>query len=123
MDKLYSLVAAVVLFTGCSYQNEAIELSSYKANYMSKTIEDQNNLSFLSVTDVREDKTTIGYILVNDTINRKFYSNVDFAYKYKEGLDKVLKAAKFNFVNNPADANTKIDVMILINSMKTFMEK
>lgn len=112
MHKLYSLVAAVVFLMGCSYQNEAIELSSYRANYMSKTIEDHNNLSFLSVIDTREDKTSIGYVLVNDTINRKLYSNVDFAYKYKEGLDKVLKSAKFNLVNNPADANTKIDVMI-----------
>ncbi len=112
MKKIYSLVAIVFLSTGCSYNNEAIELSAYKLNYISKTINDSNNISFLSVTDIREDKTSIGYVLVNDKVDTKFYSHVDFAGRYRDGLSKVLKAAKFNLVNNPADANTKIDVKI-----------
>ena len=112
MKKIYCLLAVVVLITGCSYKNEAIELSSYKSDYLSKTIVDRNNISFLTVTDIREDKTSIGYVLVNDKVDTKLYSHVDFAGRYTEGLTKVLKAAKFNLVNNPADANTKIDVKI-----------
>lgn len=112
MKKLYSLVAVVVLMTGCSYKNEAIELSSYKPHYLSKTTEDRNNISYLSVTDTREDKTTIGYVLVNNNVDRKFYSYVNFADRYREGLTKALIAANFNLINNPADANTKIDVFI-----------
>lgn len=112
MKKLYSLVAVVVLMSGCSYKNEAIELSSYKAHYLSNTTEDRNNISFLSVTDIREDKTSIGYVQVNDKVDIKLYSNVDFAGRYTEGLTKVLTAAKFNLVNNAAGANTKIDVKI-----------
>lgn len=112
MHKFYSLVASVVILTGCSYRNEAIELSSYKANYITQTINDQNNASFLSVTDIRKDKTSIGHVLVNDTVNNMFYSNVNFEDRYKEGLTKVLTTAKFNLVHNPEDANTKIDVKI-----------
>jgi len=112
MNKLYSLVVAVVLMTGCSYKNEAIELSAYKSDYLTKTTEDHNNISFLSVTDIRENKTSIGYVLVNGKVNTKLYSHVDFASRYTAGLTKVLTGAKFNLVNNPADANTKIDVKI-----------
>jgi uncharacterized lipoprotein YajG len=112
MKKLYSVVAIVVLMTGCAYNNEAIELSAYKLDYLSKTIEDSSTISFLSVSDIREDKTSIGHVLVNDKIDAKLYSHVDFAGRYTEGLTKVLKAAKFNLVNNPADANRKIDVKI-----------
>lgn len=102
----------VLLSTGCSYKNEAIELSAYKLNYISKTINDRNNISFLSVTDTRENKKSIGHVLVNDKVDTKLYSHVDFAGRYRDGLTKVLKAAKFNLVNNPTDANTKIDVKI-----------
>lgn len=112
MNKLYSLVAVVVLMSGCSYKNEAIELSSYKAHSLSKTIEDRNNISFLSVTDIREDKTSIGYVEANGQVTAKLYSYVDFADRYKEGLTTVLKTAMFNLVNNSVDANTKIDVKI-----------
>ena len=105
-------MAVVVLMTGCTFKNEAIELSSYKAHYLSKTTEDRNNISFLSVMDIREDKASVGHVLVNDKVDTKLYSHVDFADRYKEGLTRVLKAAQFNLVNNLADANTKIDVKI-----------
>jgi uncharacterized lipoprotein len=112
MKNLYSLVAAVILMSGCSYKNEAIELSSYKAHALSTTTVDRNNISFLSVTDIREDKTSIGHVEANTQVTTKLYSYVNFADRYKEGLTNVLKDAKFNLVNNPADANTKIDVKI-----------
>lgn len=112
MNKLYSLVAIAVLMTGCTYKNEALELDAYKVNYVSKTIDDQNTISYLSVTDAREDKSSIGYVLVNDKVYTKLYSNVNFADRYRDGLTKVLKAGKFNLANDPADANRKIDVRI-----------
>jgi uncharacterized lipoprotein len=112
MKKLYSLVAVIVLMSGCSYKNESIELSSYKTHTLSKTTEDRNNISFLSVTDIRDDKTSIGYVEANNQVTSKLYSYVNFADRYREGLTAVLKDAKFNLVNTPADANTKIDVKI-----------
>lgn len=112
MKKLVSFVAAIVLITGCSYKNEAIELSAYKPHSLSKTTADRNNISFLTVTDIRADKTSIGYVEANGQVTTKLYSYVDFADRYKEGLTKVLKVAMFNLVNNAADANTKIDVKI-----------
>jgi uncharacterized lipoprotein len=112
MSKLYSLVAVVVLMTGCSYKNEAIELSSYKTQYLGKTAQDKNSISLSSVTDTREDKSTMGYVEANGQVTTKLYSYVNFADRYRDGLTKVLKDAKFNVVNNPTDANKKIDVKI-----------
>lgn len=112
MNKLYSLIAVVVLITGCSYKNEAIELSSYKTQYLGQTAQDANTVALSSVTDVREDKTSIGYVEGNGKVTAKLYSYVNFADRYREGLTRVLKVAKFNLVNNPLDANAKIDVKI-----------
>ncbi|MDP2076482.1 MAG: hypothetical protein Q8N01_07245 [Sulfuricurvum sp.] len=112
MSKLYSLVAVIVLMTGCSYKNEAIELSSYKTQYIGQTTQDMSTASLSSVTDIREDKTSIGYVEANGQVTTKLYSYVNFADRYRDGLARVLKVAKFNLVNNPTDANTKIDVKI-----------
>lgn len=112
MNKLYGLVAVIVLMTGCSYKNEAIELSSYKTQYMGKTAQDMNSFSLSSVTDTREDKTSIGYVEANGQVTAKLYSYVNFADRYRDGLTRVLTAAKFNLVNNSSDASTKIDVKI-----------
>lgn len=111
MNQLYSLVAVLVLMTGCSYKNEAIELPSFKAQYLGKTTQDKGNTLF-TVTDTREDKTSIGYVEANGYATTKLYSYVDFAEKYREGLTNVLKAAKFNLTNNVAEANTIISVDI-----------
>lgn len=112
MKKLYSLVAAVVLMSGCSYQNEAIELSAYKPQYLGQTAQDQNSVSFLSVTDARDDKTSIGYIEANGVVTSKFYSYVDFASRYKEAITSAMQAGKFKLAKNPTEANTIIGVNI-----------
>jgi len=112
MKKLYSLVAAVILISGCSYKNDALELAPYKMQFLGKTSHDPNSILFLSVTDVRKDKTSIGYVEANGQITAKLYSNVDFENRYKEGLTEAFKAAKFNLVNNPVNANTTINVKI-----------
>jgi uncharacterized lipoprotein len=98
--------------TGCSYKNEAIVLSSYKTEYSGQRAQDMNSFSLSSVTDTREDKTSIGYVEANGKVTTKLYSYVNFADRYRDGLVRVLKVAKFNLVNNPEDANTKIDVKI-----------
>lgn len=112
MKKLYGLMAIAVLMGGCSYKNEPIELASYQPRYLSKTTQDHNNLTYLSVSDVRKEKTSIGHTLVNGNIDTKFYSHVDFAKRYQDGLSKALDAANFNLINNSAGANTQIDVKI-----------
>jgi len=112
MIKIYSLIVMVILMSGCSYKNEAIELPSYKTQYLSQATQDPSSVSFLAVTDAREDKTSIGHVEANGQITSKFYSNVDFAERYKEGLTNALKSAKFNLRNNPAGADATIDVKI-----------
>ena len=112
MKKLYSLVAAVVLMSGCSYKNEAIELSAYKPQYLGKTPQDQNSISFVSVTDGRDDKTSIGYVEANGVVTSKFYSYVDFASRYKEAIASAMQAGKFNVAKNAAQANEIIGVNI-----------
>jgi len=112
MSKLYSLVAVAVLMTGCSYKNEAIELSSYKTQYLGQTAYDKSSVFLSSVTDIREDKTSIGYVEGNGQVTTKLYSYVNFADRYRDALAMVLKVAKFNLANSPADTSTKIDVKI-----------
>jgi uncharacterized lipoprotein len=112
MKQLYSLLAVIVLMTGCTYKNEAIELSPFKAQYLGRTTQDTNSISLLAVTDAREDKTSIGYVEANGYATTKLYSYVDFADKYREGLANVLKTAKFKLTNNAAEANTIISVKI-----------
>lgn len=112
MHKFYSLVASVVMLTGCSYKNDPIELSSYKTQYLGKTTQNMNSVSLSSVTDTRENKTSIGYVEANGHVTTKLYSYVNFADRYREGLARVLKLARFNLVNNPLDSDTKIDVKI-----------
>lgn len=112
MKTWMGLLAAVVLMTGCAYKNESIELVSYQPHNLSKTMVDRNNLSYLSVMDIRDDKSSIGHVLVNNNVDTKLYSYVNFADRYYDGLTKALKAANFNLVNEPGDANMKIDVSI-----------
>jgi uncharacterized lipoprotein len=127
MKKLYSLVAVVVLMSGCSYKNEPIELSSYKAQYLGQMTQDTNSVSLLSVTDIREDKRSIGHVEANGQVTTKLYSYVDFANRYKEGLEYALKAAKINLTKNPADSDTTIsvkikDIQIVYNDTEKFDE-
>lgn len=113
VKSLYSLAAAaVILMSGCSYKNEALELSSYKAQNYGKTTQEPTRVSYLSVTDGRDDKTSIGYVEANGHVTEKLFSYVDFANRYKEGLTSALRAAKFNLVNDPASANTTISVKL-----------
>lgn len=128
MKSLYGLAAlAMILMTGCSYKNEAIELSSYKGQYLGKTTQDKSPVSLVSVTDAREDKTSVGHVLANDVETAKLYSYVNFADRYKEALNSALHSAKFNLVQNPADAATVItvkikDIQLIYNDTKKFDE-
>lgn len=112
MKKLYSLAVAVILMTGCSYKNESIELYSYHATHLNATTKNMDNISYLSVSDTREEKTEIGYVEANGQRTAKLFSYVNFADRYKETLIQVLKDSKFNLVENPESANTKINVNI-----------
>lgn len=111
MFKLLTLIATAVLISGCSYHNEALELATYENTYTGKTVQN-STVSLISVTDARIDKTSIGHVEANGQITGKLFTHVSITDRYKDGLTKVLKAAKFNLVQNPADANTKIDVKI-----------
>ncbi len=101
MFKLLILITAAVLISGCSYHNAALELATYENTYTGKTVQN-TTVSLVSVTDVRTDTTSIGQIEANGHATAKLFTHVSIADRYKDGLTKVLKAAKFNLVQNPA---------------------
>lgn len=111
MFKLFTLITTIFLISGCSYNNEALELASYQNTYTGKTIPHDAS-SYLNVTDVRNDKTSIGYMEANGQVINKLYSHVDFSSRYQEGLSRALKSAGFNLIPNGADATRKLDVKI-----------
>ena len=99
MKNLSYLVVATLLLGGCSYKNEAIGLSSYKSVYNGNMSNAHKSIYLASVSDARDDKTSIGYVQANGQITTRLYSYDDFANKYKDGLNSALKMAQFNVEN------------------------
>ena len=97
---------------GCSYKNEAINLSSYKGEYAGEIAKNNKTVYLRNVKDMRASKRFIGHILKNGEKFQNFQSNADFATKYKEGLNYALDIAGFTVVSNAADASMTMDVFI-----------
>ena len=116
MKNLSYLVVAALLLGGCSYKNEAIGLSSYKTVYSGSVSNEHKSIYLASVSDARDDKTSIGYVQANGQITTKLYSYTDFANKYKDGLNSALKMAQFNVEKNP-DSNS-INVAVKIKKIQ-----
>ena len=127
MKNLSYLVVAALLLGGCSYKNEAIGLSSYKTVYNGNISNAHKSIYLTSVSDARDDKTSIGYVQANGQITTKLYSYTDFANKYKDGLNSALKMAQFNVEKNPDTNSINVDVKIkkiqlVYNDTKKFDE-
>jgi uncharacterized lipoprotein YajG len=110
MKSLFYMLAVVVFLGGCSYKNEAINLSSYNAEYTGETSKEKKSVYIESVKDVRADKKTIGYILKNGEKTTKLFSNEDFEKKYKDGLSSALHMAGFQ-----TGSDAKSDLVISVN--------
>lgn len=112
MKKIVYFVVLVLLVGGCSYKNESINLQSYKAQYIGPTAKEKKSVYLRFVQDTRADKRSIGYSLKDGEKLTRFYSDVDFADKYKEGLGYALNIAGFNTDVNAEDASLIMEVYI-----------
>ena len=112
MKSLFYLFAVVVFLGGCSYKNEAINLSSYNAEYAGEISKEKIIVFIESIKDVRVDKRIIGYIVKNGEKTTKLFSNVDFEKKYKDGLNNALHMAGFKASLESAKADLVMNVYI-----------
>ena len=108
MKSLFYLLIVALLMGGCTYKNEALNLDSYKAEYAGPISKNKKSVYLRWVKDVRVDKRSIGYLLQNGEKLTTFYSNVDFADKYKEGIQYALNIAGFT---TDVDAQESLLVM------------
>lgn len=109
---IFLLVGAVLFMGGCAYKNETIGLHAYKGEYSGEIAPKNKTVYLRSVKDMRTNKRVIGYIMKDGARYQSFYSDADFANKYKEGLGYALDIAGFNTVANANDASLVMDVMI-----------
>ena len=88
--------AMLLLLSGCTYKNEALNLESYKAEYKGPLTKEKKTVYVRLVKDLRADKKVIGYVEQKGDTLTQFYSNVNFEDRYKEGLGYALNLAGFN---------------------------
>ncbi|WP_024955783.1 YajG family lipoprotein [Sulfurospirillum arcachonense] len=124
MKVLTYIIVFAFLLGGCSYKNEAISLNSYKAQYNGPTVKEKKTVYLESVIDDRKIKRVIGLYEDNGQIKDKFFSEVDFAKKYQEGLNYAFEIAGFSKSENADNANLHVKVLIkkieLIYNNKNF---
>lgn len=112
MKNLFYLLIVALLMGGCTYKNEALNLESYKAEYKGPISKDKKSIYLRWVKDVRTDKRSIGYLVQHGEKLTNFYSNVDFADKYKEGIEYALNMAGFQTDINANPASLIMEVYI-----------
>lgn len=109
---IYLLVATALFMGGCAYKNEAINLHAYKGEYAGEIAPKNKTVYLRSVKDMRTNKRVIGAIMKDGARYQSFYSDTDFANKYREGLGYALDIAGFHTVSNANDASLIMDVVI-----------
>lgn len=112
MKNLFYLLIVALLMGGCTYKNEALSLDSYKAEYKGPTSKEKKSVYLRWVKDVRTDKRNVGYFLQNGEKFTTFHSDVDFADKYKEGIEYALNLAGFKTDVNANPASLIMEVYI-----------
>ena len=112
MKHLFFVAMALLLFSGCTYKNEALNLESYKAEYQGPLSRDKKIVYLRTVKDLRAKKNIIGYVDQKSTNTIYFYSNENFAEKYTEGLGYALNLAGFNTNASTNEANLVVEVAI-----------
>ncbi len=112
MKHLFFVAITLLLFSGCTYKNEALNLESYKAEYQGPLSRDKKIVYLRTVKDLRAKKNIIGYVDQKSTNTIYFYSNENFAEKYTEGLGYALNLAGFNTNASTNEANLVVEVAI-----------
>lgn len=112
MKTLFFLGLALLFLSGCTYKNEALSLDSYKAEYKGPLTKEKKTVYLRRVKDLRADKRTIGYVEQKGDTLTKFYSDVNFEDKYKEGLGYALNLAGFNTDASAQAANMVVEVYL-----------
>lgn len=112
MKYLFFVVMSLLIFSGCTYKNEALSLESYKAEYKGPLSRDKKIVYLRTVKDLRAKKNIIGYVDQKSGSAINFYSNENFAEKYSEGLGYALNLAGFNTNADTNEANLIVEVAI-----------
>lgn len=112
MKSLFYIVAVALLFSGCSYKNEVIKLQAYKADYAGEISQEKKSVFVNIVDDIRKDKKNIGYYMKDDKKAEIFFSDENFAAKYKDGLLVALNSAGFNIQTAYNNADIVVEVHI-----------
>lgn len=112
MKKIIFFLVAALFMGGCAYKNEAISLHTYKGEYSGEIAPKNKTVYLRSVKDMRAEKRVIGYMMKDGARYQSFYSDTDFANKYKEGLNYAFDIAGFQPVANVNDASVVVDVVI-----------
>lgn len=108
MKYLLLLLSVMLLLTGCTYKNEALNLASYNAQYAGPLAKEKPTVLLRLVKDIRADKQSVGYLLDNGKTLATLYTNADIEAKYQEGLGYALNLAGFN-----TDASLKAASMVV----------
>ncbi len=111
MKRLLFFAISMLLLSGCAYKNENINLESYKAEYRGPLSKDKKSVTVRYVKDMRQNKGVIGYVDQKKDETIKFYSDVNFAEKYTEGLGYALNLAGFN-TETPSASGLMVEIYI-----------
>jgi len=112
MKHLIFAALALLIMSGCTYKNEALNLDSYKAEYKGPLTRDKKVVYLKTVKDLRAKKNIVGYVDQKSANTINFYSNENFAEKYTEGLGYALNLAGFNTDATSNEANLVVEVYI-----------
>ncbi|KHG35212.1 MAG: hypothetical protein EOM49_00535 [Epsilonproteobacteria bacterium] len=119
---LFFMGAMLLLLSGCTYKNEALNLESYKAEYKGPLTKEKKTVYVRLVKDLRADKKVIGYVEQKGDTLTQFYSNVNFEDRYKEGLGYALNLAGFN-TDASAQAASLVAEIYLKNIQLVYNDK
>lgn len=110
MKSIFYLVAIMLLVSGCSYKNEAINLESYKAQYTGPIAKEKKSVYVKVVQDIRKDKRSIGYTQNDGEKMTTLYSEVDFVKRYKKGLGYAFNIAGFDTETKNASLVIEVNI-------------
>jgi len=95
--KSYSmLLLCLIIFTGCTYKNEALALKPYDSSYAGPLTKSNPTLYVRLVKDVRIERSRIGTIIDNGKELAPLMTQTDFQTRYTSGLNEALRLAGFN---------------------------
>lgn len=112
MKNLLFFCFSLLLFSGCTYKNEALFLEPYNAQYAGPLAKNKQTVYVRIVKDLRSDKQTIGALLNNGKVLAPLSSNIDFEKRYHEGLLSALKLAGFDTDSTSRAAHLVVEVYV-----------